>query len=346
MTTAELTDKGIDRLRRIDRVFLLIATILALVALLDIAALPVTIRFALAALAGTAPYMLFAVFLIGFLKATGSERLLADAFKGQEVRMIVVAALIGSLAPFCSCEIIPFIAGLIALGTPLSAIMALWLSSPLMDPSVLLITAGELGWAFAIAKTAAAIVLGLAGGFAVRAASKAGYFRQIARPQTRTGGCCGARKPFSGKPVWRFWQVSERRAVFAEEAWANGLFLLKWLTFAYLLEALMVRYVPAETVAGLVGGEGALPVVISAFVGAPAYLNGYAAPAIVSGFVEHGMSGGAAMAFVIAGGVTSIPAMTAVFALVTRQVFLAYLALGVSGAIIAGLFYNAALALS
>ena len=44
------------------------------------------------------------------MKATGAENLLARAFEGREVRMIVLAALMGGLSPFCSCEVIPFIA--------------------------------------------------------------------------------------------------------------------------------------------------------------------------------------------------------------------------------------------
>ena len=47
------------------------------------------------------------------------------------------------------------------------------------------------------------------------------------------------------------------------------------------------------------------------------------------------------MAFMIAGGVSSIPAMTAVFALVKRQVFAAYIALGFTGAVLSGLAYGA-----
>jgi uncharacterized membrane protein YraQ (UPF0718 family) len=126
---------------------------------------------------------------------------------------------------------------------------------------------------------------------------------------------------------------------FWTEVRSNGFFLLKWLTLAYLFESLMLRYIPAETIAGLVGGTGLQPIVISAFVGAPAYLNGYAAPAIVSGLMDQGMTAGAAMAFMVAGGVTSIPAMTAVFALVRRPVFAAYLGLGISGAILSGVLF-------
>ena len=74
------------------------------------------LRFAAGALTTTLPVIGIAVLLIAYLKATGAETLVAEAFKGREVRMIILAALVGGLAPFCSCEVIPFIAGLLADG--------------------------------------------------------------------------------------------------------------------------------------------------------------------------------------------------------------------------------------
>ena len=72
----------------------------------------------------------------------------------------------------------------------------------------------------------------------------------------------------------------------------------------------------------------------------PAYLNGYAAVPLVAGLLDQGMSQGAAMAFVVAGGVSCIPAAIAVWALVKPRVFLAYLGLALTGAIAAGLIWN------
>ena len=331
--------------RSVDRVWLIIVLILIVLAGLAPAQLPASIAFALRALASTAPYVALAVLAIGYLKASGAEHAIAQAFQGRELRMIVLAAVFGGLAPFCSCEVIPFIAGLLAVGTPLSAVMAFWLSSPLIDPPTVLITAAELGWSFALGKTITAVAIGLFGGGAIYLAQRLHWFGEPLRP--RAGGCCGCSPSLDhGKPVWKFWRDAERRGVFKAEALGNALFLLKWLSLAYLLESLMLRYVPAEAIAGVVGGPGLLPIATSALVGAPAYLNGYAAPAIVSGLIDHGMTPGAGMAFIVAGAVTSIPAMTAVFALVRGSVFAAYLVLGFTGAVLSGIGYSAYLALT
>lgn len=325
---------------KVERAWLVSAGIVVLIALFDRTQVVPTLRFTAGALLSTAPYILFAIATIAYLKASGAETVIARAFEGRETRMILFAALFGGLAPFCSCEVIPFVAGLLALGTPLSAVMAFWLSSPLIDPPAFLITASALGWSFAIAKTVAAVAMGLAGGFAIKLAVDAGWFANPLQTGTSYSSCGCGPSPFSGKPVWRFWEHEDRRRQFGAQALENGLFLFKWLTLAYLLESLMITYIPAEAIGNLVGGSGVMPIVMSALIGAPAYLNSYAAPPLVAGLMEQGMSAGGAMAFMVAGAVSCIPAMTAVFALVRRTVFVAYVALGFAGAVSSGIIFG------
>lgn len=316
-------------------------TLLALVAVLDWPAFMPTVIFASKALLHTAPFILFAVFAVAYLKASGAETLLAKAFSGNQVRMIVMAALLGGLSPFCSCEVIPFIAALLAVGAPLGAVMAFWLASPLMDPAMFAITSGTIGWEFAIAKAFAAVGLGMLGGFSTMLFANSPVFANPLRERPAIGGCCGVKKPFSGAPVWRFWQEADRSRTFRDTGLENALFLLKWLTLAYVIEAMMLSYVPAEMIASLLGGSGLWPIILGALVGAPAYLNGYAAVPLVDALLAQGMAPGAAMSFVIAGGVSSIPAAIAVWALVKPRVFAAYLTYALIGAVLAGMAWQA-----
>ncbi|MEM6637530.1 MAG: permease [Pseudomonadota bacterium] len=326
--------------RRIDKAWLAIVVILALVAILAPEEFLPTVTFTATTFAHTGIFITFAVLAVAWLKATGAESLLARAFEGNEFRMILFGAMAGGLSPFCSCEVIPFIAALLAVGAPLSAVMAFWLSSPLMDPAMFLITAGTLGTEFAIAKTIAAVSLGLMGGVAVKAFSGTPLFAEPLREQPARGGCGCGPSPFKGKPHWAFWQDRTRRASFRETAVDNALFLSKWLILAYVLEALMLRYVPSEWIATVLGGDGFGPILLGALVGAPAYMNGYAAVPLIDALLIQGMSNGAAMAFIIAGGVSSIPAAVAVWALVKPRIFTVYISLGIIGAVLAGLSWN------
>lgn len=328
------------RRMRIDRVWLTVALLPLAIALIDAGQAIETVRFAVGTFAQTGVFIAFAVMSIGYLKATGAESLLARAFEGRESSMIVMAALLGGLSPFCSCEVIPFIAAMLALGAPLSAVMAFWLASPLMDPAMFLVTAGTLGVSFAIGKTVAAVGMGLLGGAFVSVFARSALFADPLKPQVGKSGCGCGPSPFRGKPVWKFWSEAERRTVFRQTVLDIALFLGKWLLLAYMIEALMLAYVPAEWIAQILGGTGIWPIFLGALVGAPAYLNGYAAVPLVDALLSQGMAPGAAMSFVLAGSVSCIPAAVAVWALVKPRVFAAYLSIAFVGSLLGGIAWG------
>jgi uncharacterized membrane protein YraQ (UPF0718 family) len=332
--------------QRADKAWLAIGLIPLLLALLDPGQVIPALRFAVGAILRTGMFIAGAVLAVAWLRATGAEALLSRAFTGRESRMILLGALVGGLAPFCSCEVIPFISALLAVGAPLSAVMAFWLASPLMDPAMFLITAGTLGTGFAVAKTVAAVTLGVGGGLLVKAWAGSRVFADPLKASSAAGACgtscgtgCGS-GPSTGRPEWAFWRAPERRRAFRDTAARNALFLGKWLLLAYLVEALMLRYLPAEVIASVLGGDGLWPILVAAVVGAPAYLNGYATVPLVHALLAQGMSNGAAMSFVIAGGVSCIPAAIAVWALVKPRVFASYLGIALAGSVAAGLVWN------
>ncbi len=344
MTDASLPVPGplsaLWRKAREQQVWLASALILAALALFDAAQAGASARFALDALLGTAPFLVLSIAIAAWANATGADNLIAKAFTGAPLLMIGVASLAGAISPFCSCGVIPLIAALLAMGVPLSAVMAFWLASPIMDPSMFVLTAGMLDLEFAVAKTLAAIGLGLLGGFAVHLLSRGGALSDPLREGVGNGGCGGAKIRAPKPVVWRFWSEPARREKFGKTALSTTLFLAKWLTLAFILESLMLAWIPAETVASALGGEGLLPILTATLVGVPAYLNGYAALPLVGGLIGQGMAPGAGMAFLVAGGVTSIPAAMAVWALAKPQVFGLYIGLSLTGAFAAGLLFQ------
>lgn len=310
-------------------------------ALVDVGQLWASLAFTATALANVAPWIAISVTVAAYAAASGADHLIARAFQGRLVVMVVLAAIVGAFSPFCSCGVIPLIAALLAMGVPLAPVMAFWLASPLMDPAMFAMTTGALGLEFALAKTASAIGIGLLGGFVTAAIARTGALDGALREEVGNGGCGGARVRNPKPPVWAFWREDARREKFGREWVKTALFLGKWLTLAFVLESLMVAYLPAGTVASVVGGEGLAPIVVATLVGVPAYLNGYAALPLVSGLMEQGMTPGAGLAFLVAGGVSSIPAAIAVFALVKKPVFALYLAFAFVGSVGAGLIFQA-----
>ena len=210
-----------------------------------------------------------------------------------------------------------------------------------MDPEMFIITASGISLNFAIAKTFAAIGMGLGAGFSVSGLQKIGFLGQ---PLKESQGCCSCQPSFDPgakiKVYWRFWQTRERLNLFKEEIQNNGVFLGKWMVFAFFLESIMIEYIPAEWIADVVGNNSAFAIPLSSVVGIPAYMNGYAAIPMISGLMKMGMSSGAAMSFITSGAVSSIPAALAVYALVKRSVFVLYITLGLFGSMLSGYIFQ------
>lgn len=334
------TTDFLQRLRTKERVWLFSASILALLFAFSPDLGATTTTFAAQNLLNVAPFLILSVGIAAYVGATGADGLIARAFTGSPVVMILIAAAVGGLSPFCSCGVIPLIAALLAIGVPLSAVMAFWLASPVMDPSMFLLTTGVLGIEFAVAKTMAALGLGTLGGLVVHAIARAGGLSDPLRDGVGNGGCGGAKIRTAQPVVWKFWNDNVRVTKFWREGVKTTLFLAKWLTLAFILESLMLAWLPADLVASTLGGTGVAPIGVATLVGVPAYLNGYAALPLVGGLMEQGMLPGAGLAFLVAGGVSSLPAAVAVWALVKKEVFLLYLGIALTGSFTIGLLFQ------
>ena len=324
----------------IDRTW--IATALIFLAVIAIAPdqAPVSAQFTLDALIDITPFLFSAIGIAAYAKATGADGLMARAFHGRLSIMILLAAIFGGLSPFCSCGVIPLIAALLSMGIPVPAVMAFWLASPLMDPSKFVLAAGMLGLDFAVTLTMAAVGLGLIGGFATRLVIAYGGFADPLREGIGNGGCGGNVMRTEKSVNWLFWAEAERRQAFSKETISTSLFLLKWLTLAFLLESLLITYMPAESVARVLGTNSTWAIPIATLVGVPAYLNPFAALPLIKSLIDMGVMPGAGFAFLVAGAVTSLPAAIAVFALVKRPMFIWYICLALTGAVVSGLLFQ------
>ncbi len=319
-----------------DRVFLAVTALLILLVIFDQSQVIPSLSKTLGSLWQMLPFFLLAIGVAAYAKASQADALIARAFSGHPLRSTLLAALVGAISPFCSCGVIPLIAAMLGAGVPIAPVMAFWIASPIMDPEMFVITAAGIGFNFAVAKTLAAMAMGLFAGYSVLLIQRYGLLSNPLRDDFNSGCQSSCDSDSQPQVQWRFWQDEKRVAAFTEESISIGVFLGKWLSLAFFLESLMVAYISSDWIVSYVGADNPFAIPLAALVGAPSYLNGYAAIPLISGLLEIGMTPGAAMAFATAGAVSSIPAAIAVFALVKKPVFILYLILGLIGAMASG----------
>ena len=165
----------------------------------------------------------------------------------------------------------------------------------------------------------------------------------IEEPAPVDDGCCGSTPaPTSRDFGWRRWfglQDIAPRALLRVMA-DDSLRLGRWLLLAIILQALMVLYLPSEPILTTLGSNSVLAIPLAAAVGIPLYLNGVGALPITAGLLDKGMLPGAAVAFLLAGAITTVPAIAAVRGVVKDHVLAFYLGVGFVGSVIAGLIAN------
>jgi uncharacterized protein len=88
-------------------------------------------------------------------------------------------------------------------------------------------------------------------------------------------------------------------------------------------------------------GEGnAASIASAALLGVPVYTSNLTALPLIGGLLAQGMAPAAALAFLVAGPTTTLPAMAAVWGLVSKRVFLLYVSLSLLGAVALGYAYQ------
>lgn len=290
------------------------------------------------------PLVVPGILLASWITASGASARVAAVFYGRTWQAVIWASMIGALLPVCGLTVLPLMAGLLAAGVPLAPVMAFWLASPITGPAMLSATIATLGWEFAIGKALAAVGLGMFGGGMTALASGRPWVSSPLRSNRIVGllggqcGGCGDDTPGFDARIWR---EPARRAVFVRECWSMARLILLVLIPAFAAEHLLNAWLEPNALAAYVGRDSAFAVPLAVVVGGPAYIDGYTALPLTRALLEHGMSSGAAMAFLVSGGVVSIWGAMAIFPVLKLQPFLLYLALAAIGSMLSGWAFGA-----
>lgn len=299
-----------------------------------------TLRFVVESFVDVAPTIAIGIVLAAWVAASGAGAVTAKWFEGRPASTIVIASAIGSVTPVCGVTVLPLMTGFLAAGVPLAPVMAFWLSSPVTDPAMFAVTWAVLGPAFAMGKMVAAFVLGIIAGAGTAALASTGMVQRPLRSSRLAAGsgCCG-----NGAAVgflFRIWREPVRLRIFCAELLSMARLITLCLTFAFAAEFLLRDLLPPYLLATYVGEDSNYAIPLAVLVGAPLYLDGYAALPLVRGLLDLGMSPGAAMAFLVSGGAVSIWGVMAVVAVLRSATIALFVTLAAIGSLAIGYVFD------
>lgn len=293
-------------------------------------------------------FFLISILLVGVIKGYKLDLRIRDEMNRAGALGVVMAVGIGMVSPLCACGILPIVVSLAMIGTPIAPIIALLVTSPIMSPDALLLTWQGLGPEWALLKVFGAAFLGLFAGMITLWLVQRGWLNgEVVRlkPVYRADGTLASAyeigqanhielKTMTIVPRASRWRFILDRTLDA------GLFTGKYLLLAIVLEAIIVTLVPINWITFLVGQKSLSSVVVAAFAGVPLPITQIAVIPVLAGLLQRGMDPGAAFTFLLAGPVTSIPALMALFGMFQRRVVYVFLATTLGGAILLGWAYQ------
>lgn len=97
----------------------------------------------------------------------------------------IIAALLGTVTPFCSCSSIPLFIGFTSAGLPLGVTFSFLISSPMVDLGSFVLLMSIFGWKVAIAYVALGLVIAVAGGTFIEKMHLDNYVREPLKTPVR-----------------------------------------------------------------------------------------------------------------------------------------------------------------
>lgn len=247
------------------------------------------------------------------------------ALKGKRLGVLGIAAAsaLGIASPLCMYGTIPIAASFSRSGMRDSWLAAFMMSSILLNPQLIVYSAA-LGGTVLTVRIISCFLCGIAAGLLLHFFYKDKSFFDFSgfdEPRSRDTDPNLLLRHL--KNLWR-------------NVKATGLYFL----LGALLSALFQRYVPAEAMTALFGGNEALGVLMAATIGVPLYACGGGTIPLLQQWLWDGMSVGSAASFMLTGPSTKITNLGALKIVLGCKRFCLYIAYVMAFSLVTGLIVN------
>ena len=244
-----------------------------------------------------------------------------------------MAALLGSITPFCACSTIPLTLGLLNAGVSIGPVLTFVLVSPLLNPIIVGMVWSLMGWKACLIYFFACFGSAMAGGWLMKIFHAERYVRKFAEPET---SCCSGES--SGPAVPAAFRGKLKKAFF--DAYGDLQRVLIYLIVGTAIGATIYGYIPQEWIVSLAGPENRFAIPVAALVGVPLYIRAESAIPIGLALVQKGMSLGAVIALIIGGAGMAIPEMSMLLSIFKARIVAAIAALIFFTAVIGGYLFD------
>lgn len=240
----------------------------------------------------------------------------------------ILAALLGTITPFCSCSSIPLFIGFTGSGLPLSVTFSFLISSPLVDLASIILLASIFNWKIAIAYVVVGLILAVVGGTFI---GKAHLENQVesfvfGSPTVELEEAELSRKD---RVDYAFDQVKE----VVQKVWL-------YVLLGVGIGAAIHNWIPESVITALLGQDKWYSVLVATFVGVPMYADIFGTLPISEALVARGVGLGTVLSFMMGVTALSLPSLVMLKQVVKPKLLGLFFGIVAVGIIIIGYLFN------
>jgi uncharacterized membrane protein YraQ (UPF0718 family) len=243
----------------------------------------------------------------------------------------ILAALLGTVTPFCSCSSIPIFIGFTSAGLPVGITFSFLISSPLVDLASLILLASIFNWSVALAYVVVGLVIAVIGGTLLGRAGMERYVESFVfrSPVVQQGGVEAA-------------LTRRERLQFARDQVADIVSRVwPYVLIGVGIGAAIHNWIPEEWVAGLLGQDKWWSVLVATVVGVPMYADIFGTLPIAEALVARGAGLGTVLSFMMAVTALSLPSLILLKRVVKLPLLAAFTGIVTVGIVGIGYLFNA-----
>lgn len=245
----------------------------------------------------------------------------------------VMAALLGTVTPFCSCSAVPLFIGFLSAGVPLGVTFSFLIAAPMVNEVALGLLFGLVGWLVALLYLGFGLGVAIMAGWVIGRLHLEAWLEGWVRDLQAAAVDLPSRRP---SLVERFRAGIEAVRDIVGRVWP-------WLTAGIAAGALIHGYVPAELMARIMGGDAWWSVPAAVAVGIPMYTNAAGVIPIVEALLGKGAALGTTLAFMMSVIALSLPELIILRKVLRPPLIAVFVAVVGSGILAVGFLFNALL---
>ncbi len=240
----------------------------------------------------------------------------------------IIAALLGTVTPFCSCSSIPLFIGFTSAGLPLGVTFSFLISSPMVDLGSLVLLMSIFGWKVALLYVVLGLVIAVIGGTLIEKLHLENQVEEYIR---------------NGKSLdmpQEELHFSDRMKYAWEQVVSTAKKVAPYVLVGVGIGAIIHNWIPEDIIVKVLGGNNPFGVILATIAGVPMYADIFGTIPIAEALLAKGALLGVVLSFMMGVTTLSLPSMIMLRKAVKPKLLGIFIAICTVGIILVGYFFN------